>query len=384
MRILVIIHEYPPIGGGGGAAARDICAGLVRRGHELKILTSHIRGLPRVDFQDGIEIYRLPSLRQKAFAASLTDMAAFDLAGLWAGSRLIKHFQPQILHAHFAVPAGALTYMLGILHKIPYVLTAHLGDVPGGVPEKTGRWFRFIEPFTQPIWRNAAGVVAVSNYTRELALQKYNVPIEVIPNGVDLASLRPSRITVQPVPRIIFAGRFVEQKNPIQVVRVLSQIKDLSWESVMLGDGALFANTRREVEMLGFEKRVHMPGWVSPQEVLDWFARSDILFMPSKSEGLPVVGVQALASGLALVVSRAGGFVELVDAGRNGFLHNWDDEDGMADSLRTLLSNPKLLHDARTYSLEHVKPYDIEQVVDEYEKFFAMKIERKFVDEKPG
>ena len=371
MRILVFIHEYPPIGGGGGAAARDICLGLAHRGHAVKVVTAHIKGLPKHEQQDGVDIVRLPSLRRKAFAATLLDMAAYDLSALLAGGRLIKHFQPDVLHAHFAVPAGALTYALARLHKIPYLLTAHLGDVPGGVPEKTGKWFRLIGPFTQPIWRNAARVVAVSNFTRALALQKYNVPIEVIPNGVDLASLRPTRITLGPVPRIIFAGRFVEQKNPLQLVRVLSQLKDLRWECVMLGNGALFNETHAEIKKLNLENRFSMPGWVKPAEVLSQFVRSDILFMPSLSEGLPVVGVQALACGLALVVSRAGGFVDLVEDGRNGFLHNWDDADGMAASLRKLLSDRAALESARAQSLQLAKRFDIEQVVDGYEKIFS-------------
>ncbi|MDO8753949.1 MAG: glycosyltransferase family 4 protein, partial [Anaerolineales bacterium] len=186
MRLLTIIHEYPPIGGGGGAAARDICLGLARRGHEINVLTAHLHGLPQYEEQDGIEIHRLPSLRRKAYAASLLEMAAFDLAGLWAGSRIIKSFRPDVLHAHFAVPAGALTYALARLHRTPYVLTTHLGDVPGGVPEKTDAWFRLVGRFVKPIWHNAARVVAVSNFTRDLALKKYNVPIDVIPNGVDL------------------------------------------------------------------------------------------------------------------------------------------------------------------------------------------------------
>lgn len=371
MRLLTIIHEFPPIGGGGGAAARDICVGLARRGHEIKVLTAHFHGLPQNEEQDGIEIHRLPSLRRKPYVASLLEMAAFDLSALLAGGRLIKSFRPDVLHAHFAVPAGALTYALSRLHKIPYLLTAHLGDVPGGVPEKTNKWFRLVGPFTHPIWRNAARVVAVSNFTRDLALKKYNVPIQVIPNGVDLASLRPTRITVGPVPRIIFAGRFVEQKNPLGLVRVLNQIKDLPWHCVMLGNGALFEHTRREVKRLGLEHRITMPGWVSPEEVLNWFARSDILFMPSKSEGLPVVGVQALASGLALVVGRAGGFVELVESGRNGFLHNWDDAQGMADSLRVLLTDSARLTNARLHSLEIAQGFDMGRVLDAYEELFT-------------
>jgi glycosyltransferase involved in cell wall biosynthesis len=367
MRVLVLIHEYPPIGGGGGAAARDICRGLARRGHEVKVLTAHYKDLPDREMDEGVDVIRLRSLRRQPFRAGLPEMAAFVLAGLWAGRRLTRVWQPDVIHAHFAVPAGAAAWMLSQLTKIPYILTAHLGDVPGGVPEKTGGWFRWLMPFTHRIWRDAARVVAVSGFTRDLALKHYHVPIEVIPNGVDLSALAPSEIKLNDPPRIVFAGRFVAQKNPLQIPRVLATLKDLPWECSMLGDGALLEETRAEIARLGLSERFRLPGWVTPQAVLDEFSHADILFMPSRSEGLPVVGVQALACGLALVVGRAGGFVNLVSDGENGSLHDADDADGLSASLRALLAAPSALRRARQNSLARAGAFDLVRVVDAYE-----------------
>lgn len=371
MRLLVITHEYPPIGGGGGAAARDTCRGLVRHGHEVKVLTAHYKGLPAHEMDEGVDVTRLRSWRGQPFRAALPEMAAFVLAGLWAGRRLIRVWQPDAIHAHFAVPAGAAAWMLSRLTGIPYMLTAHLGDVPGGVPEKTDRWFRWLLPFTHRIWRDAKRVVAVSNYTRGLALKHYDVPIDVIPNGVDVSALAPAEIKLNNPQRIVFAGRFVYQKNPLLVPRVLATLKDLHWDCSMLGDGALLAETRAEITRLGLSDRVHLPGWVTPQNVLDEFARADILFMPSRAEGLPVVGVQALAKGLALVVGRAGGFADLITSSENGSLHDPDDADGFASSLRVLLSNSAALLSARQKSLQLAQAFDIDRVVDAYEKLLS-------------
>lgn len=371
MRVLVITHEYPPIGGGGGAAARDICRGLARRGHDVKVLTAHYQGLPTRESDEGVDVIRLRSWRGQPFRASLPEMASFVLASLWAGRRLTRVWQPDAIHAHFAVPAGASAWALSRLTRTPYLLTAHLGDVPGGVPEKTERWFRWIQPFTHRIWREAKRVVAVSNYTRDLALKHYDVPIDVIPNGVDVSALAPIEIKLNDPPRIVFAGRFVEQKNPLLVPRVLATLKNLRWDCSMLGDGILLEATRAEIERLGLSDRVHLPGWVTPQNVLDELARADILFMPSRAEGLPVVGVQALASGLALVVGRAGGFADLVTDGENGSLRDPDDADGFASSLRGLLSNPAALLSARQKSLQLAQAFDIERVVDAYEKLLT-------------
>lgn len=370
MRILTIIYEFPPIGGGGGRAAHDICKELVARGHDVTVLTAHMQGLPLEDCQDGIRLIRIPSLRRESFRADFFTMSAYVLAGLWDGLRLIRLYRPEIIHTHFAVPSGALAWVLSVLTGIPYVLTAHLGDVPGGVPEKTGKWFRWLEPFTKPIWSRAKRVVAVSEFTRQLALQHYAVNVEVIPNGADVKHLAPSEIKVNTPPRLVFAGRFVYQKNPIAIVQTLSKLKEIDWQCSMLGDGPLFEEVKSEIEKAGMRERFHLPGWVTPEQVLDHFSKSDILFMPSFSEGLPVVGVQALAKGLAIVASRIGGFLDLVDESRNGHLIDVHDNPAFADALRDLISDSSLLLQLRKSSLKKSLDFDIQKVTDRYQAIF--------------
>lgn len=367
MRILTLIHEFPPIGGGGGRAAYDICSELAARGHDVTVLTAHMDGLPLDETQDGFRVVRIPSKRTEAFVASFQTMLAFDLAGLWAGLSLIWRSRPDIIHTHFAVPAGALAFALSLLTGVPYILTAHLGDVPGGVPEKTAHWFRWLKPFTNPIWRRAKQVAAVSEFTRQLALAHYPVDIRVIPNGADSTHLVMEKIEVNETPRIVFAGRFMPQKNPLAIVRVLSTLTDLDWTCAMLGDGPMFEEVKSEIEKHGMSQRFHLTGWVTPADVLNDFSRSDILFMPSLSEGLPVVGVDALVKGLAIVASRIGGFFDLVEADRNGYLIEIQDEAGFSSALRELLSNREKLTEFRRASLEKSKDFDIGKIADQYE-----------------
>jgi glycosyltransferase involved in cell wall biosynthesis len=113
-----------------------------------------------------------------------------------------------------------------------------------------------------------------------------------------------------------------------------------------------------------------MPGWVAPQDVLSWYAKSDILLLPSRSEGLPVVGVQALAMGLALALSTAGGNVELVRDGENGFLFAPGDIEALVSGLRILLGDKQRLLRARRRSLELASRFDIGRVVKQYEALF--------------
>jgi glycosyltransferase involved in cell wall biosynthesis len=367
MRILTLIYEFPPIGGGGGRAAYDICKGLVVRGHEVTVLTAHMQGLPFEEYKDGIRLVRIPSFRRETFGASFITMLAYILAGLWAGLRLIRLDRPDIIHTHFAVPSGALAWLLSIFTGIPYILTAHLGDVPGGVPEKTGKWFRWIEPFTHPIWKRAKKVIAVSEYTRQLALRHYSVNVQVVHNGADVKHLAPSKIKVNTPPRLVFAGRFVPQKNPLAIIQILSQLKDLDWHCSMLGDGPLFEDVKRKIEKTGMSERFDLPGWVTPDFVLDRFSKSDILFMPSLSEGLPVVGVQALASGLAIVASEIGGLLDRVDDEKNGYLIDVQDIPAFTNSLRVMISDPEALLRFRKASIEKSHEFDIQKIVDQYQ-----------------
>ncbi len=367
MRVLVVIYEFPPVGGGGGRVAEDICRGLSKRGHDILILTSHIKGLPKVENQDGLEILRVPVGRRSPFKAGFIDMLGYVISGFLPGLKIITQWKPDVIHVHFAVPSGALARLLSLVTGVPYLITAHLGDVPGGVPDKTDRWFKWIFPFTPPIWKSAAKVCAVSEFTQQLAQKSYSVDAQVIPNGVDLAMLNPGEINPGKPPRIIFAGRFVSQKNPLQIVRSLAQLADLPWNCVMVGDGPLRSEIEAEIAHQGLKDRFTLTGWVTPNDVIEWFRKSDILFMPSLSEGLPVVGVQALAMGLAIVASRIGGFIELVEQDQNGYLLDGYDDSMGVDELRQLISSPERLSEFRQKSRQLASRFDVEHIVDSYE-----------------
>lgn len=371
MRILVLTHEYPPIGGGGGKVAEDICEGLVKYGNQVRVITTQLKGLPMFEMREGVELIRLRSGRKFAYKATLSSMALYLFFGFFRAIKDIRTWKPDVIHVHFAVPAGVLGCFLHFLTGVPFVLTAHLGDVPGGVPEKTDKWFKWIKPFTPPVWNTAARVVAVSAFTRDLALTHYPVPIEVIPNGVAIDLYDPGPIKTNDPPRIIFAGRFVTQKNPIQLVQSLGDIQDLPWKAALVGDGALKPDVEKEIERLGLRDRVDLPGWLTPSEVIDWFRESDILFMPSLSEGLPVVGVQAMAMGLAVVASKSGGFIDLVEPGKNGYLFDAYDRQGYSNALRELLQDQLLLLNMKQNSRRMSAAFDLGYIIKRYQDLFT-------------
>ncbi|MFN8404187.1 MAG: hypothetical protein U0V48_11630 [Anaerolineales bacterium] len=178
MRILVLNHEFPlqsaaAAARGGRAFAKPSPSAGTRSKR-----TSHFNDLSREGTMgadsDVIRVDSLPSLDQPSVISRWLARFSADGAGL-----RLSVFRPD--GSFTSLPAGALAWMLSRLTRVPYVLTAHLGDVPGGVPEKraTGSAGYFLQ-------RAGSGVtqvqeVAVSEYTRSLALKHYNEEVSSSP-----------------------------------------------------------------------------------------------------------------------------------------------------------------------------------------------------------
>jgi glycosyltransferase involved in cell wall biosynthesis len=371
VKILVLNYEFPPVGGGGGQASADLCRALARRGHEVRLVTTRVPGLARKQEIDGTTVLRVFTGRRSHFRASFLAMAGYVAGAFLPALRLARTWKPDLIHAHFAVPTGALANRLSRLTRIPYVLTAHLGDVPGGVPEKTGRWFRRVYRFTHPIWREASAVVAVSEYTRQLALEHYPVAIEVIPNGVALPDGAAEARPVSHPPALVFVGRFQPQKNLGFLIDLLDRVRDLPWGCTLVGDGPTRGEIEASIRQRNLADRVSLTGWVSPEEAARRLAASDLLVMPSLSEGLPVVGVRALAFGLALLVSQAGGLAELVEDGVNGRCCPIVDRECFERALRWCLEDSARLLQMKQASRSLAARYDIRTVAAAYEAIFA-------------
>ena len=377
MKVLVISHEYPPIGGGGGKVVQDLCSGLAARGHHIHLLTALYENLPVMETAGNFVIERLPSKRTESFRAGFGTMASFVWKSFWRGLKVIRTWHPDLIHAHFAVPAGAVAYALSVLTRTPYIITAHGGDVPGGAPEKTGGWFRFVLPFSKPVWKHAAAIAAVSSQTRQLALKHYAADIQVIPNGIDPTAYHPGNFNTNKTPVIIYIGRFSPEKNALAVPQVLSTLKDLAWECIMLGDGPQMEEVRTLIKKHQLEQRFTLPGWVSPDDVVNFMEKSDILFMPSLRDAMPMAGLQGLAAGLAVVASEIGSIPDIVADNENGFLVTPGDLNGYAAAMKRLLDNHTLLENFRHKSSELVAKFNITEVISAYEALYRKAVERK-------
>jgi glycosyltransferase involved in cell wall biosynthesis len=365
-RILVLCYEYPPIGGGGGRVAAHVAADLVERGHQVRVVTAGMPHLPVHSRVDGIDVLRVPARRRREDTCTVLEMLLWVMAAspvaLWQAWR----WRPEIMHAHFAVPTGAVAWLVHQLTRIPYVLTAHLGDVPGGVPEQTEHLFKKIKWLTIPIWKRAAEVTAVSSFVAELIRKAYGIEAKVILNGVRLPKLQPKK--EHQIPSLLFIGRLSVQKNPLLAIQALALLRELPWTLKIIGDGPLAAAAHEEVKRLHLQNRISFLGWLSAEEVKWNMEQADLLLMPSLAEGLPMVAVEGLGYGLVIVGSRIGGLQDVLLENKNGiFFELKAGAPGMAKALRPFLENHEMLLAAQRASFHQATVFEWSRSIDLYE-----------------
>jgi glycosyltransferase involved in cell wall biosynthesis len=369
MKILVLCYEYPPVGGGGGRVAASVAEGLVQNGHEVRVVSAGLRHLPREAVVNGVTVLRPKSFRRREDTCSVPEMAFYLLTSFFPAWNKCRTWKPDVIHSHFVVPTGALAFALNKLTGIPYVLTAHLGDVPGGVPEQTDSLFRVLGPFIQPIWKRAVAVTAVSGFVAGLAAKNCGVRAAVVLNGVPMIP-PPAILQAGNPPRIIMLGRLSVQKNPLLAIQALALVKGLPWHFDVIGEGPLSEAMRNLVRSCALEDRVTFSGWLGGEEVSKRLAMADVLLMTSTSEGLPMAGIEALRHGLAIVGSRIGGLSDVIDDGANGLFCDLT-PDAFAKSLRSILTDSDSLVRMRRASLSKALAFNLPDRVRDYEALLA-------------
>ncbi|MGH8045758.1 MAG: glycosyltransferase family 4 protein [Chthoniobacterales bacterium] len=374
LRILCLNYEYPPVGGGGGRVAHRVNAELVCRGHAVRVLTAGMRHLPANEIVDGVEIFRAGVFRKKEDTCTVPEMAHYLLTSFLPAMRHVRQWRPHVIHAHFAVPTGALAFKVSLLTGTPYVLTAHLGDVPGGVPGETDGLFRIVKPFTLPIWKRATAVTAVSGFVADLAERAYGRKPQVILNGIPLGP--EPEIRVHNPPRLLMVGRLSRQKNPMLAVQALARLRDLPWEFHVVGDGPLRAAMEKEVGVAGLSDRVRFLGWQDAARVHAGMNAADALLLSSHTEGLPMAAIEALDRGLAIVSTRIPSVADVVEEGANGALADFTPE-SYAAAIGRVCGDPGTLLALRTASRKCACKFDLSHAVDAYEALLRATASRR-------
>jgi glycosyltransferase involved in cell wall biosynthesis len=308
-------------------------------------LTNPIRGLKPVEFIDGVEVRRIPVLRQRQEYCSTFEMGTFVLSGLWYSLMQAPEFKPDVVHIFFGIPDGPIGWTLKRIYRLPYLISLRGADVPSDEVKRFAKQYKLLRPFIRWLWRDADAVVAVSNGLREYAFETTpDVPIVVIPNAIELSVFTPPRQRSQEgLVRLIFVGRLNAFKNVEMLLEVAGRLKenDLdNFELQLVGEGERRANLEHLAVEKGLTKQIRFFGWVDRAALVELYRQADLFVTATTWEGMPNTVLEAMACGLPVVGTRASGLTELVREGVNGYLVDLNDAAAFADRLATLIENP--------------------------------------------
>jgi glycosyltransferase involved in cell wall biosynthesis len=261
-----------------------------------------------------------------------------DLLGLLELLRLLRQEHPHLVHVNSA-KAAALGRLAAWLAGVPiriYTVHGWAFLAHRGLASAAYRWVeRTLRPLTTV-------TVCVSENERQTGLAARACEEEttiVIRNGVttragDLAEPRSAR------PRLVMVGRLQAPKDPITLVRALALVSARGLEALLVGDGPERAAVEDEIERLGVGSAVRLLG--ERTDVPELLATAHVFVLSTRSEGLPLSVLEAMAAGLPVIASNVGGIHELVADGVSGVLVPPDDPDALAEAIERLVEDPSL------------------------------------------
>ncbi len=261
-----------------------------------------------------------------------------DLAGLVELTRLLRRVRPQILHASSS-KAGVLGRLAAAATRVPIRFFTVHGWAFSAYSGPAGLLYRVSDRLMAPL---TTVTICVSEQELADGLEAGACRTEssvVIHNAVDV-SAAPRSGHDRPTPRLIAVGRLKAPKDFLTLIRALAALPADAFEALIVGDGPDRAEVEAEVRRLGLEGRVQLAGERS--DVLELLAASDVFVLSSRSEGLPVSVLEAMAAELPVVASDVGGLSELVVDGETGVLVPPGDASGLADALGRLVVDREL------------------------------------------
>ena len=372
-KILMFNHEFPPIGGGGGQVSYFLGKHYAAAGHHVHLITSQFRDCAKTEEVAGIHVHRVRALRKNPNVCAVHEMLTYSVSSSIYGLRFAKKFKPDIVQVFFGIPAGGGAYLLQKFNNVPYVVFLGGRDVPRPNPDPPYyRWlYLLLKPIIRAIWHNAAAVVSCSDGLRDLACETdTNLKIDVIPDGLDLASFESTQRKTNPkTVRCLAIGRLIPRKGFQFLIQALPQILDKvqhNFEIEIVGDGPYRGELIGLAENLSVTSYVRFTGTVPYSELPQKYREADIFILPSLAEGMPLVVLEAMGTGLPIIASRVQGIDELVAEDVNGALFDPGDVNGLTNCLIKLINVGEKRVEMGKASREKVKPYDWKNIADTY------------------
>jgi N-acetyl-alpha-D-glucosaminyl L-malate synthase BshA len=359
---------YPTVGGSGAVAA-ELGKQLARRGHDVHVISYRIP-FRLGDFQQNVCFHEVDVSTYPLF-----EYPPHDLALAVKMAEAVREHGVQLFHVHYAIPhaiAGFLAQqMLG--ERAPrMVTTLHGTDIT-----IVGQDGSFFEITRFGIERSDA-VTAVSEFLRRMTLAEFQVSsrIDVIPNFVDLdlypgtpGDRSPFAAPGQKV--LLHVSNFRPVKRVLDVVRIFERVsREIDAVLLMVGEGPERSSAQALARRLGLVDRMRFLG--TQQAIEEIACLADVFLLPSELESFGLSALEAMAAGVPVVGSDAGGLPEVVRHTESGYLLPVGDVEGMAARTIEILRDDERRREMGEAARQRVRSlFNADRVVSEYEAVYA-------------
>jgi glycosyltransferase involved in cell wall biosynthesis len=362
MKIAIITNLFLPKWlAGTEIATYNMAMHLSRRGHEVHVITSHDDGLSDFDEENGFYIHRI-TWQKIHILGSLSFWLKIFL--------MIRKIKPDIVHAqdlYMGIPACLTKKIL----KIPYVVWGQGSDVY--CPSLC------IRISTKPVLQNADAILALTENMKNKLKDIYDSEISVVPNGIDLKEYSGEMINSDKdhkTKNILFVGSLYPIKGVQYLIMAMKLVHDKLPDAklILVGDGKERERLAALSIQFDIQNYVQFVGKIPHKMVQTFMQRADVFILPSLSEGLPNVILEAMACGLPIVASRVGGIPDIITNDVNGYLVEVKDTDDIANKIILLLQNDTLRKKLSDNNKHLVKKYAWDNVIVELEKIYGSTI----------
>ena len=362
------ISCYPTFGG-SGVVASELGMGLAERGHEVHFITYAVPGRLQLS-RPGIYYHEVTVPEYPLF-----EYPPYSLALASKMAEVARRENLDIIHAHYAIPHAASAILAREMtgRKFKVVTTLHGTDIT-----LVGRDPSFM-PVTKYFIEQSDVVTAVSKYLHDEVCRTFrcDVPIEIIPNFIDprdFARLNPVPIRAKFAPNgealLVHVSNFRPVKRVRDVVAVFLALHSLMpVRLILVGAGPELPNAEEIVRRGGAERDLILLG--NNESVLEIVSACDLFLLPSDSESFGLAALEAMACGVPVIGTNAGGLPEVVETGVSGFLKSVGDVEGMADAAISLLQDRELYAKMSARAKETaMQKFPIGAHLDKYEEVY--------------
>jgi glycosyltransferase involved in cell wall biosynthesis len=351
MKILFFNYEYPPLGAGAANATFYIMKEYSKIPDlEVDVVTAS----PDNQFHlekvgENITIHKLPIGKdnKNLLYQSNKDIFKYSFKAYFYSKKLLRKNKYDLTHSFFAVPCGFISLVIKKTHKIPYVVSLRGADVPGYNAARFSLLYKLLTPLIKYIWKEANEVIANSEGLKQLALQSNpQQKIGIIFNGIDFNEFIPKNSFEVSSDKfqIISISRLVPRRGLSYLVSAVELLykKYPQIYLKIVGEGDQRDFLENQIREAKLENHVELTGRVDHEEIAKLAQDSQVFALVPVYEGMSNAMLEAVAIGLPIIATSAGGTDELVQNGVNGFVVKAKNSADIAEKLEKLIDNPKL------------------------------------------